>query len=203
MSTATEHIVLYNVSLETYKRLRAESSSGRTAYDQGMLEIMSPSAEHERCKKLIGRLVETFTLEMDVDMMSSSSTTLTRDDVDKGIEADESYYIQHAADVRGKDSIDLSIDPPPDLGIEIDITRSSLDKQAITAALGLPELWRYDGTSLVVYLLDDAGAYQRVEQSSALPQFPINEAQRLLSERNAMTENEIVRAFQQWVVDNN
>ncbi len=115
------------------------------AYDQGVLEIMSPSMRHETIKRLIGRMVEMFTLELDIEIRSVSSTTFNREDLEKGIEADECYYIRNAESIRGIEEIDLAIHPPPDLAIEIDISRSSQIKTGIYAALQVSEVWQYDG----------------------------------------------------------
>jgi Uma2 family endonuclease len=115
-SSAEQRILLGNVSWSTYVALAesADNPRGRMAFDQGVLEIMSPSSTHEFIKNLIGRFVETFTLEMDIDIRSVSSTTFRRPDLEKAVEADECYYIQSAEKIRGVDEIDLSIHPAPD-----------------------------------------------------------------------------------------
>ena len=74
---------------------------------------MSPSTTHRSVKQLIGRMIEIFTEVLDIDIRSVSSTTFKRADLKRSFEADESYYIQNAALVRGKDEIDLTIIPQP------------------------------------------------------------------------------------------
>ena len=125
ISTLAEHRVLIDgVSWQTYSALvdESEHASGRMTYDQGTLEIMSPLMPHESSKSLIGRMIEMFTLIRRIDIRTSASTTFRRTDLKRGFEADESYYVQNAELIRGKREIDLSIDPPPDLVVEVEIT---------------------------------------------------------------------------------
>ncbi len=123
---------------------------------------------HETYKRLLGRFVEIVTEEMDLEIRSLSSSTWSRKDLLKGVEADECYYIQNDAAVRGKMEIDLAINPPPDLAIEIDISNPSLPRLPIYAALGVPEVWQFDGENFKILGLF-AGAYTAQGQSQALP----------------------------------
>ncbi|MEO8892528.1 MAG: Uma2 family endonuclease, partial [Coleofasciculaceae cyanobacterium] len=70
-----------------------------------------------------------------------------------GKEPDSCYYIQNEAQVRGKIELDFTVDPPPDLALEIDITSSSINQLEIYADLGIPEVWRYDGRTIHFYQL--------------------------------------------------
>lgn len=167
-------------------------------YDRGVLEIMAPSKLHEQVKRLIGRMVETFTEELNIDVMGAGSTTFKHEDLDRGFEPDECYYVQHAADVRGKVEIDLLIDPPPDLLIEVDISRSSLNKFGIYRALGVSEVWRYDGERLRFYVLQ-ADAYVEVQDSLVLPPLSASQLSHVLSQRLGESETALIRGFRQWV----
>ena len=117
ISPAEQRVILDQVSWSTYLKLCDETGNrrGRMAYDQGTLEIMSPSKLHENAKTLLGRIVEAYTEELAIDVDSAGSTTFRREDAQRGFEPDECYYLEHAEAVRGKDEIDLTIDPPPDL----------------------------------------------------------------------------------------
>lgn len=196
-SPAEQRVVLENISWATYLRILedADNRRGRIAYDRGILEIMSPSKLHETIKKLIGRMIEAFTEELNIEIASVSSATFKRADLQRGFEADECYYIQNAAAIRGRDEIDLAVDPPPDLAIEIDISRSAMDKFGIFGALGVPEVWRYDGRTILVYLRQESGDYAQVEQSAALPQLPISEVARFLEQRGSLGETQLIRSF--------
>jgi Uma2 family endonuclease len=198
-----QRVVLDNISWSTYLAILndVENRRGRIAYDRGVLEIMSPSKRHENTKNLIGRMVEIFTDVLEIEVDSVCSTTFRREDLQRGFEADESYYIQHAAAVAGKDEIDLTIDPPPDLVIEVEISRSSLDKFQLYRALGIPEVWRYDGDTLRMYELG-GDEYEEIGQSQVLPRFPINKARGLIGQRTARGETPMMREFRQWVQQN-
>ena len=199
-SPTEQRVVLDNISWSTYLAILrdAENCRGRIAYDRGVLEIMSPSKVHEHVKRLIGRMVETFTEELNIEIESASSTTFKREDLERGFEPDECYYIEHAAVVRAKDHIDLTVDPPPDLIIEVDISRSSLNKFGIYQALGIPEVWRYDGEALRVHVLHDDG-YVEGQRSTALSQLPIETLISFLRQRTSLGETRLIRQFRTWV----
>ncbi|PSR17737.1 hypothetical protein C8255_11020 [filamentous cyanobacterium CCP3] len=194
-------VVLQGVSWATYQSLSRdlESAPGkRLTYDQGTLEIMVPLPPHESYKKLMGRMVEVTTEETETEIRSLGSTTWSREDLRKGLEPDQCYYIQHEQAVRGKDAIDLTIDPPPDLAIEVDNTSSSLNRMAIYAALGVPEVWRFDGISLTIYGLSN-GEYQAQATSTVLPLLPQKDVQRFLQTSQTMGETSWVKGFRQWI----
>ena len=162
-------VVLTNVAWDVFERLASETGRAGTrfTYDRGVLEIMSPSREHERVKRRVGRMIETITEELEIAIDSAGSTTLKSQLKHKGVEADECYYIASEAKVRGRDDLDLSVDPPPDLVVEIDITASSLDQLAIYSALGVPEVWLCDGLHVEFHVLRSDGTYARQGRSAA------------------------------------
>ena len=171
LNTSEQRVLLRGVSWETYSRLaaeRQESSGTRLCYDLGTLEILSPSFKHENLKETITRVFQLIADEMTITFQGVGSTTFRREDLGKGFEPDACFYIRHAQDVRGKEEIDLNIDPPPDLVIEIDIAKSSLNKLALYAAAGVPEVWRYSGSLLKILHLKGQG-YVEEAQSLSLP----------------------------------
>lgn len=204
MSTASfvaeQRVILDPISWQTYLAILndAENFRGRMTYDRGVLEIMAPSKLHEQVKGLIGRMVEAFTEELNIDMQSVGSTTFKREDLDRGFEPDECYYIQHTPNILGKDEIDLLIDPPPDLVIEVDISRSSINKLGVYSALGVPEVWRYDGEQLRFYVLQD-DAYVEVQESSVLPPLSAAQLSHVLNQRLEQNDTALIRGFRQWV----
>ena len=120
--------LLTGIGWETYQALAldlAENPSKKLTYNQGILEIMTPLPEHELNKRFLGRIVETTTEFLGLEIFSLGSTTWSREDLQRGIEPDECYYITNEAIIRGKLDFDLNINPPPDLALEIDITSSS------------------------------------------------------------------------------
>jgi Uma2 family endonuclease len=197
----SNRVVLQGVHWDTYQALVRDLEAQPTkklTYDNGMLEIWMPLPPHESYKRWLGRLVEIFTEELDIEIRSLGACTWSRSDLAKGIEADECYYIQHEATVRGKMAIDLSIDPPPDLAIEIDITSLSLPRLPIYQALGVPEVWRFDGQRLQILVLT-AGGYQEVGASLVLPIARTEVLQEFLVQVQGMGETSWARFVRQWV----
>jgi Uma2 family endonuclease len=148
---------------------------------------------------LVDRLVETMTEELGIPCLMVGSTTWRRADLDRGLEPDECYYFfDHPEQYQDKE-IDLNVDPPPDLAIEIDITRSSLDRQAIYAVLGVPELWRFDGESLRVSRLRADGTYKACATSPAFPLLPLDEVVRLLKPGATIDHSRWGRMVREWI----
>ena len=130
---------------------------------------MSPLPLHERFARAIESIGDALNLELDASIDTSfRSTTFRREEREAGFEPDACFYIQNEARVRGKDRIDLRVDPPPDIVIEIDITHPCIPRQPIYARLGVPEVWRYDGERLEILLLE-GGEYVGSSESRALP----------------------------------
>jgi len=173
----------------------------RVTYDRGEMEFMTLSPKHEHRKKRLGRFVETMTEEMNIEIASFGSMTCRREDLERGLEADELYWIEHEAEVRDRDEIDFTIDPPPDLALEIEISRSTMDRLAIYAALGVAEVWRWDGETLTVMLLTGRGTYRAAQRSKAFPVLPLKEFTRFLTRTN-VSETQLLRSFRQWVRKN-
>jgi len=195
-------VVLSNVSWATFEALLADTDDRggtRFAYDQGVLEIMSPSPEHEWITRLIGRMIEAMTEELGIPIRSARSTTLKSQLKRRGIEADECYYVANEERVRGRRVLDLKTDPPPDLAVEVDITVSSVNKLEIYGALGVPEVWLCDGAEIAVYQLQADGGYSRQPRSPSFPFLPMDHVERFLEESSASDETTWIRRFRSWV----
>ena len=195
-----QHLILHGVSWETYERLVddfQESHAAHFAYDRGVLEIMVLSAEHERPNRTIALLVEEVALEMGIDVDNVGSHTFMREDLARGFEPDTCFYIQNADRVSGKARIDLAVDPPPDLVIEIDIAHPSLDKLPLYAAAGVPEVWRYADNGVTMYRL--AGdAYHRQEASLVLPGLTSQLLSQFMQDSTTMKRTAWVRRVRAW-----
>jgi Uma2 family endonuclease len=197
----TSGLVLSGISWDTYQALvrELEAQPGkRLIYDNGSLEISMPLPPHERYKRWIGRFIETVTEELEIEICSLGSSTWTRRDLGKGIEADECYYVQNESLIRGRVSIDLTTDPPPDLAIEIDITSTSIPRLPIYQALGVPEVWRFEGAA-VSFLALNNGVYEEIDQSIALPIVTPTILQDWLTQVTTMGETSWTRAIRRWV----
>lgn len=160
---------------------------------------MSPTMSHERLGYLIGRCIDVWTEEWEIAVRSCRSTTFRREDLDRGLEPDNCYYIAHESLLRGKEEVDLPIDPPPDLAIEIDVHSSSLDRMSIYAALGVPEVWRWSREELTAHVLAVNGEYLPVRESRVLPQFPLARVFQILEQRLTAGETALIREFRDWV----
>jgi Uma2 family endonuclease len=198
-----DRVVLPHISWQTYQSLIRDfepEPALRLTYDRGTLEIRMPLDPHETYKKLLGRLIEAATEELDIEIRSLGSRTCDREDLARGLEPDQCYYIQNEARVRGIDQIDLNQLPPPDLALEIDITSSSINRLSIYAALEVPEVWRYDGQTLTMLSLQN-GEYQSQDRSAALPLLKAEDMVQFLDLRNTLGETSLIKQFRQWVKD--
>jgi Uma2 family endonuclease len=195
------HVVLRNISWETYESLLhdLEEQHHRLTYDGGDLEIMPPSRLHERSGRLLGRLIYAYSEARDIPIASFGSATWRRRDIQKGLEADECYYVSSEPRIRGRDEVEINVDPPPDIAIEVDISRSALDKQRIYAALGVPELWRWEDESLRVLVLGPDGKYIAAQKSLNFPDLPLAEVARFMSMRHGQSETAWIKLFREWI----
>ncbi|BCL35015.1 Uma2 family endonuclease [Nostoc sp. MS1] len=200
---AEQRTVLHNVSWETFEALlkdTGEDRGSRFTYDCGTLEIMTPLFEHENPKIQFDRLIFALVEELNLEIKSAGSTTLKLKLARQGIEPDNCYYIQNEFRVRGKDKLDLETDPPPDLAIEIDITSSSVNKFNIYLALGVIELWKYDGENLKFYQLVD-GQYIESKFSLAFPIMSVSDIGKFIQLSKSMGEIALLKSFRNWVRD--
>lgn len=202
VQTATDQrVVLHNIDWETYLRLlesHSDSSAPRFTYDRGELEIMSPLPKHERYARAFEAIADALATERGMELDTSyRSTTFRREDLQQGFEADACLYVQNAPRVRGKDRIDLSIDPPPDVVVEIDITHPSVSKLPIFASFGVPEVWRYDDESFRICVLE-GGRYISRPDSLTLPVVTASEVTRLLEECKLLDWASWLRLVREW-----
>ncbi len=166
-----QRFVLPHVSWATYESLLADYSDTRTprfTYSEGMLEIMSPSTEHEKINLALAMIAELVAEEQDIEFAPLGSTTFRRRDLKKGTEPDSCFYIQNVERIRGKKELDLTVDPPPDLVIEVEITSPAVPKLPVYARLGVPEIWLHDGRAPKILRLV-GGQYEDNNQSGVLP----------------------------------
>ena len=193
-------VVLQNVSWSEFEAILedlGESRGSRIAYNNGKLEIMTPLPEHEVNKEYISDFVKVLLEELDIEFCPLGSTTFKNQAMFKGIEPDSCFYIKNEAVVRGKNRLDLTINPPPDLALEIDITNRS--HPDIYQALGVPELWQYKRRELKFLLLVD-GKYVESKTSANFPNFSLLEViPKYLDQCRTEGRNKGMKAFRSWV----
>jgi Uma2 family endonuclease len=172
-------LALTGVSWATYARLCDEVVRGPTkiTYDRGRMEIVVVSNRHEWVKKILSRIVEAYADAVGIVAEGFGGMTLRREDLERGLEPDECYYVAHAAETAGwggeEHPLDLTVDPPPDLAIEVDISPPDVAKPPIYAALGVPEIWRYDGRAVAYLHRQPDGRYVVADHSLAFPGLPL------------------------------
>lgn len=200
LSPPDQRVTLRQLSWETYRRLsseHADASSPRFTFDRGVLEIRSPSAEHERHNLRIADLIGVLADEMDLEVEGLGATTFTREDLERGFEADSCFYVQNVDKIRNKERIDLATDPPPDLVIEIDITNPSINKLLLYGEFGVPEVWRYNGDRLEMLCLRE-NQYEATEESVAFPKVSATVLTRLLQQGKALGRTGWLRMTRAW-----
>jgi Uma2 family endonuclease len=195
-----QRVVLRGVSWGTYEALLADHADQRLphfTYDRGLLEIVMPSSEHDEDAYTLESIVEIVGEEWDIEVRGVRSSTFRRLDIARGFEGDGAFYIHSAERVAGKRAFDLTVDPPPDLVIEIDVTHSSLDKLAVFAAMGVPEVWRLSAERVIIHRLGSIG-YDTAIESGALRPLTADDLTRFLLERRSSSRRAWMRAVREW-----
>lgn len=189
--------LLGDISWEQYETLLEALPEHRLrhAYDQGTLEMMSPSTNHEWTKKFLGRLIETMAFELSIPMKAVGSATRKSKAAQKGLEPDESYYIANEPLMRERFDDAPGRDPPPDLVIEVDLRRAAVKRRRIYASLGVRELWEHDGKELRFYQLSGSGEYEPIAKSLSFPFLKPSDFTPYVDQRGKVSDNELIRGF--------
>jgi Uma2 family endonuclease len=195
-----QRVLLRDISWQEFEAILeelGEKRATRIAYSKGTLEIRMPLPEHEVNKEIIGDMVKILLDELEMDRECFGSTTFKRKDMAHGIEPDNCFYIQNHALMVGRTRIDLTIDPPPDLAIEIDVT--SKTQLSAYETLKVPELWCYVDRKLQINVLRD-NQYIQVEASPIFPNLPaIAGITKFVEMSRTAGTSPALRAFRQWV----
>jgi Uma2 family endonuclease len=196
----SDYLLLRDVRWHDYEHILRllDDRHLRITYDQGALEVMTLSAEHEYLKHLLRRIIEALIEELGLKMIGLASVTLRRSNMEKGLEPDECYWIQNAIAVKNPRRYTIQSDPPPDVALEIDITHPSLDRLPIYAAFQVPEIWRHDGNMLHIHVLVD-DKYSDSEYSYAFPFVTAAELTVFIQKREQIDEVEWIQHFRAWV----
>jgi Uma2 family endonuclease len=207
-SEPDERFVIRGVDWAFYEQLVDSIPEGvriHVDYDGKDLEIMTLGPYHDGAKKLFGQLVEAIPQELEIPYKSGGQTTWKRPEVARGLEADESYFfrpekITAVAQAKARRSRKIADYPNIDLGIEVDISPSKIDRPGIYAALRVAEIWRFDGDSeqVIIERLGEDGTYQAVEASAFLP-IRAEEVRRWVVEEDSNDESAWARRLRAWV----
>ncbi len=201
--SAGQKIYLHDISWEEFEQILlelGEKRATRIAYCDGELEIRMPLPEHERIKVLIGNLLVVLLEELDLPWESLGSATFKNARMKTGIEPDDCFYIKNCQAIVGKKRLDLTIDPPPDLAIEVDLTSPTQIDAYL--ALGVSEVWQYQQDKLAIFVLIE-GSYIESNTSSLFPTLPIKLGISQILERSTeLLTSEARKEFRQWVRQN-
>lgn len=192
-------VMLRGVSWEEYLAYSDEPGNEgvRMYYSDGGLLLMTTGRLHERICKLLGLMLHHWGVGSGQDIMTCGRWTLRRQLKEKGLEADDCYYISNLAEVDGKVDVSLDHDPPPDLAIEVDITTHSEHKFGIYSALGVSEIWVWSADHFAIYRLSKDGTYEHVERSQELPEFPLDVAAQVLLAHHARNDMAVMKEFRE------
>ncbi len=194
-------LILTEVPWKEYEQLLEDLGDGfavRISYDQGRMEIMSPSHKHENFKEVLSYMAFIIAEETGTQFENLGSSTYKQEWLSRGVEPDACFYIQNAARIIGKERIDLRTDPPPDVVVEIDVSHDPTSKLAIYAGMGVPELWRYDGKRARIYQLA-VDAYVEIPSSKALPIATSELLTRYLEQSKTQGQSATLRSFREWL----
>jgi Uma2 family endonuclease len=201
--SAGQSIYLHDVSWAEFEQILldlGEKRVTRIAYYAGDLEIRMPLPEHERIKVLISNLLVVLLEELDLPWESLGSSTFKNARMKTGIEPDDCFYLTNCRAIIGKKRLDLDIDPPPDLAIEVDLT--SPTQLSAYEALAVPEIWRYQQGKLAIFILNQEH-YIESTVSSLFPSVPVKEGiSSILDRSNEILISEARKEFRQWVRQN-
>jgi Uma2 family endonuclease len=200
MLAVNQKLILQSVGWDVYEQVLKQyqnSNEVHFAYDDGFLEVEVPLFEHEAANRVLQNLVTTICAEKEIDFINAGSTTFRKRAKSKGCEPDTAFYIQNESRVRGLKNLDLNQDPPPDLVIEVDVTSPSLNKMPIYAALGVSEVWLYNGERVIFYKLF-GGIYQEIQNSLALPILDSQTANNFLQKGLTESSSKWIREIRDW-----
>lgn len=196
-------IVLDHVDWGTYEKLVeafGDRREPRLVYDRGTLQIMAPSNEHEFEAEALGQVVRELAEGYGVPIVAGGQTTLKSRTARRGLEPDRCYWLANAHRMAGVRRLDLTVHPPPDLAIEMNVSGSPLNKLRVFAGLGVPELWRHDREELAFHRLGPDGRYAVVPESPAFPGVtPADLMTYLKQGRGAADQTVASLAFRAWV----
>jgi Uma2 family endonuclease len=196
-----QRILIDGVSYGFYKQFCDEIGEQpvRLSYSNASLEITITKRPHEHFKKLLSMLVEATLVELGIPMCPGGMMTFQRDDLEKGFEPDDCWWIASQAKVSDTTEYDSQTDPPPDLAIEVEISHSLVRRIHIYAAMGVPEVWRFDGKTLRFCVLRSDGQYLDAERSVSFPFLKPQDLMPFLLPEKEGEATSRVRAFVTWL----
>jgi Uma2 family endonuclease len=174
----------------------------RISYDNGSLHVMTISAEHEKYSDFIKSLIAGIRLRLQIDILAFGSATMRKPKRSAGHEPDGCFYVQTAPLIGNRIQLDFETDPPPDIVVEIDLHHDSRSRFRVYAALGVPEIWRYDGQAMTIYHVSEEGdgqEYVAGDTSAALPMLTAQLLTEMVERMRNEGELKALLAFDEWL----
>ncbi|HEU4391426.1 MAG TPA: Uma2 family endonuclease [Blastocatellia bacterium] len=196
-SIVTFHDVPWVEYEQLLERL-GEARGLRVSYTDGALSIMSRSSEHESYADFIKLLVGHLSFRQRINVRFFGSAIMKKRRETKGNEPDACFYVRTACVIGHRMDVNLSVDPPPDIVVEVDIHHDSRDTFSVYRAIGVPEIWRYDGREFSIHLLR-ASQYVSADNSVALPVLSARVLTDFLRRLPRDGEFETMAAFDEWL----
>lgn len=196
-----QRVVLHNISWGTYERLLEElsdQSAPRLLYNQGTLHLMSPSYEHGVLVDIISDLLKRLVEESDLEIVGFTPVTFKREDIERGFEPDAGFFIQNAARMVGKKTLNLSVEPPPDLILEVDLTVDSSENLPIYGSFGIPEVWLHDGRRMSFYAWTGQ-KYRIIDCSATFPWLSSETMSQFIDTGLKTGRIQLLKQFGAWV----
>jgi Uma2 family endonuclease len=201
IQTEERSVLMEDVSWDYYTHTLDElgpTRGFRVIYYQGSMEIVTTSPKHERVKWVISRLLATYALEADIPITGLGQLTLRRKKLRVGLEPDECYYIQTPPPPPIEGEVDLAVYGPPDLAVEVEISRGVLPKMPIYQALKVTEIWRYSAAGVIPFVRASNGEYKPSKKSLAFPKLDLTQFSAFVAQALTETEHKAVKALQAW-----
>ena len=195
-------VTLRNQTWGDYEKLLdeiGEASGLRISFNEGTLEVMTLSIQHEYFKDIIKDIVRLLGMRKRIRILTFGSATMKNTEVLKGAEPDGCFYVQTADKLPPMIEMDFSKDPPPDVVVEIDIHHKSESKNPIYAALGVSEIWRYNGKKMTLYKLGKKGEYTEIRKSAALPILTAEILTEFLNNSKTKDQYEVLLSLERWL----
>lgn len=198
-------VTFQDVSWDEYEDLLeqvGEAPGLRISYDNGSLHVMTISAEHEKYALFINSLIAGIRLRLRMNILAFGSATMRKRRRTKGHEPDACFYVQTASLIGNKIQLDFETDPPPDIVVEVDVHHDSRPRFPVYAALGVPEIWRYDGQAMTIYHLSGEGDGQHYvagDTSAALPMLTATLLTEMTERMRRDGELNALLAFDEWL----
>lgn len=196
------NILLKNIpwqDLETILFKRQKNGETLLAYDQGTLELITPTPEHQEYREILEEFIIALLDLQNINYRCLGSVLWQRPDLKISLEVDSCFYIQNLSAIEKQLTINLPENPPPDLVLEIDLTQKSLPRRSIYARLGIPEVWRCDQNKLKIYQLQGDN-YQQISQSLVFPEIGLESLPRIIKDHIKSGKNSVIREFQKWLI---